>query len=582
MTRKMFITPPDTPEDEQCRPLNIPSSKEWLGIFNRALLETTLPHNWEQIHETDMTVDAAANHATSIFMRYLDDTCGSLPPPFWDDNDGDDADGNEESPFAWYEDASDWLVQAFLATTFTPQAATVFVTTARNLRLWFRTRDYGAIVRVLIDGLEVGSVDTYSAEAGLVEFAYDIPEALALSAQDAESWVLRLEHTGTANASATPTADGYAVEIIRKHLRWGFSDDEECYYRLRFNTTLNIVEVYNAATDTWQPAPEFDPRTIYQYPPVDTANPRCDAAARMTALIRESVEIQIDGVDNAATQIFIATSIIAAVSFAVGAGIVVPLVIEFLGGVLSFGSLALHEAFDNYNWDAMQCKLYCLVDSDGRIGQAGVDALYDWIVDVQQTVTEVIVLGNVLNYMGYGILSDGAAVRTEIGDCDECLSCDWQVSIYPDNVSDFGGEFRFYYANILRCTLAALTSYDIGGEVYNKDGVNVWRTTPSQVQATINTLKLHYRIHIPASSEVQRVRIYWAQEGAVNSVGWWVYVNDIALCNPASVGGTHFNVPNLSISDDWLDIRFEIAYNQSRNAYVNAIVIDGVGYNPFL
>lgn len=57
MSRKLFQTPPDTPSEIQCRTLQIPSSKEWLGIINSALLLMVNQYEWEQVHETDLSID---------------------------------------------------------------------------------------------------------------------------------------------------------------------------------------------------------------------------------------------------------------------------------------------------------------------------------------------------------------------------------------------------------------------------------------------------------------------------------------------------------------------------------------------
>lgn len=55
--RKPFLTPPTIPEGLVCRTLQIPNSKEWLGIFNSALLEMLRPYNYEQVNDTDLTID---------------------------------------------------------------------------------------------------------------------------------------------------------------------------------------------------------------------------------------------------------------------------------------------------------------------------------------------------------------------------------------------------------------------------------------------------------------------------------------------------------------------------------------------
>lgn len=54
-----FLTPPSTSETVQCRTLITPNNKEWLGVFNSALLELINPYNWEQVNNTDLTIEEA-------------------------------------------------------------------------------------------------------------------------------------------------------------------------------------------------------------------------------------------------------------------------------------------------------------------------------------------------------------------------------------------------------------------------------------------------------------------------------------------------------------------------------------------
>lgn len=79
------------PEASECRSLIIPSSAQWLGIFNSALLELTQAYNYEQVNETDLTPDEVASYCFEQYVSWLSSTCGSggdcpLPgteaPPF--------------------------------------------------------------------------------------------------------------------------------------------------------------------------------------------------------------------------------------------------------------------------------------------------------------------------------------------------------------------------------------------------------------------------------------------------------------------------------------------------------------------
>jgi hypothetical protein len=77
LVRKLFLTPPTLPETEQCRSLNIPSSKEWLGIFNNALLLTSQAFNYEQVNDTDLTAEETAELCFGIYTAWLSSTCSA-------------------------------------------------------------------------------------------------------------------------------------------------------------------------------------------------------------------------------------------------------------------------------------------------------------------------------------------------------------------------------------------------------------------------------------------------------------------------------------------------------------------------
>lgn len=93
--------------------------------------------------------------------------------PFYDDDGQMDDSTLPTAP--WYEQVSDWVITLFLAITFTPGAAIVYITTIPRLRLAFRTGNIGTIVRVLIDDIEVWTGSTYSASEGMLETVIDVP-----------------------------------------------------------------------------------------------------------------------------------------------------------------------------------------------------------------------------------------------------------------------------------------------------------------------------------------------------------------------------------------------------------------------
>lgn len=167
--------------------MTIPSSKEWLGIFNAALLATTYAYNYEQVNETDLTPEECAAYCYEKLLEYFDSTCaGGVPTPFWDD----DTDVDDESPAdvqEWYgyvtdpeappeeltfvEDAAIWGFTGFLALAtweIGAAPAILFRTIAPRFALAMRRGDLGEVIRILVDGEEAARVDTSGYDAGEV------------------------------------------------------------------------------------------------------------------------------------------------------------------------------------------------------------------------------------------------------------------------------------------------------------------------------------------------------------------------------------------------------------------------------
>lgn len=186
--RKLALTPSALPIDHIQRSLKIPSSQEWLGIFNAALLELTNPFNFEQLNETDMTPDEVAAKCFEIYVEYLSPTSeiGSAPTPYWDtDTDVDDQEpvetqtwygtvSNPEAPreeLDFVENALVWVFTGFIAAAtleIGAAPAVLFNTIAPRFILATKRGDVGEIIRILVDGQESARVDTSSYTAGEV------------------------------------------------------------------------------------------------------------------------------------------------------------------------------------------------------------------------------------------------------------------------------------------------------------------------------------------------------------------------------------------------------------------------------
>lgn len=192
MVRKLFLTPPTMPGENQCRSLEIPSSPEWLGIFNQALLQLAQPYNYEQVNDTDLTPEVVAAYCYQAYVDWLESTCaggtGEIPTPFWDDvTDTDDQFPTETQPWYGYvddpllppgeltfiEQAGIWAFAGLLAVSGAPGAAIVFNTTAPSFVLAMRGDDFAEVIRILLDGQDAAEVET----TGDPDELYQVPLA---------------------------------------------------------------------------------------------------------------------------------------------------------------------------------------------------------------------------------------------------------------------------------------------------------------------------------------------------------------------------------------------------------------------
>jgi len=82
MPTAYFLTPPDIPEGLACRTLTMPSSLEWLGIFNSLLGYLTEEWRYIQENETDLTpAETVAKMKEIIDQYYWNSECGAVIQP---------------------------------------------------------------------------------------------------------------------------------------------------------------------------------------------------------------------------------------------------------------------------------------------------------------------------------------------------------------------------------------------------------------------------------------------------------------------------------------------------------------------
>lgn len=185
---RKILTPPAMPDEVIVRELEIPSSQEWLGVFNFLLLQATYSWAWEQLYDTDLTPEESAAKCYEIYVKYLSSHAlpTSAPTPYWDeDTEVDDEQPADTQP--WYGTVSDpeapaaeldfvenlavWLMTGFLAVgtwEIGAAPAILFHTIAPKFILAQKRGDFGEVIRILVDGQDAARVDTSAASPGQV------------------------------------------------------------------------------------------------------------------------------------------------------------------------------------------------------------------------------------------------------------------------------------------------------------------------------------------------------------------------------------------------------------------------------
>lgn len=188
--------------------LQFPDDKLWSANFLKALLMLSQSWRWEQVNETDLTPDEAAEQWRSVIWAWLDTppSCpDTSPTPYWDDGtDVDDQSPWETQP--WYGQVSDpdapadeltleenaaiWIISGFVLVAGGIGAAIAYHTIAPRFVLAWRRGDIGELWRVVIDAADYTVVDTSAYAEG------DVIEIPVLPDQEIEEHDIMIIKTG--------------------------------------------------------------------------------------------------------------------------------------------------------------------------------------------------------------------------------------------------------------------------------------------------------------------------------------------------------------------------------------------------
>lgn len=225
------------------------------------------------------------------------------------------------------------------------------------------------------------------------------------------------------------------MRFVRKRL----SENDIQPAGTRWNADCDCVQVTNDGGITWVDDPGLDPRTnpALLLPPNTGPDVKCAAAAGMTEYFRHNVDARIREVNV----IGLANATFAIVGVFIPVGVIVGLFFAVSSAMLTYAAAIVEAAFTEDVYDDIRNLLYCLLDADGRIDDAGYD---EFRLQLASSVGNVVVDGMVdLAFQMAGVvgLSNAGA---KLADPDaECESCGW-CEVYDFAISDYGFTGTMY------------------------------------------------------------------------------------------------------------------------------------------
>jgi hypothetical protein len=162
--------PPPSVDPDAADLIYVAYNPFWAEVLGAATMALQEPSTWAGEHD-DVILALNRANTFALMLQTPVTVGGDDLSPFWDDTDGADADGTPiESEYSYQDRLEDWVIAAFVASSGVPGAAALYLTIAPRFRLFFKTRNYGGIVRIFVDDVAMGDVDTYSAAPGLTFF----------------------------------------------------------------------------------------------------------------------------------------------------------------------------------------------------------------------------------------------------------------------------------------------------------------------------------------------------------------------------------------------------------------------------
>jgi len=429
-----YPTPVSIPDDTTCLMIQVPASDEWWGLMVGVLYTLTLEWNWQQ-YEGGLDRDVAAAAWQVMFDQAIDiaavsNECSlTVPAPYWDDTNGDDADDEEPindqewygeldvDGITWKERVGIWAITAFVAIAATPAAAIAFLPIANRFALAFHQHDLGGIVRVLIDGVEMATVDTYAPTDGVISVPIALSPSMGLLEDVPPQMLIVMSEDVNPAVDGTPN-----IQVIRQRL----APDQVTPKNLRYDTECDCVQQTPDDGTTWIDTPQADPRhgDGFRLPARTSTDPQCDAAANMTVHIQAT----FDAIIGSSSALQAANAVFGVFSlFFFEFGIVIDAILAVVSAIFAVGTSTLEGALTSDVYDQLLCIIFCNINLDGTVTADQYDAIYNQVdtAPAPMAGTAASVIKLLLSTWGEVELSNAGARGEEVGDCSACTDCQW-------------------------------------------------------------------------------------------------------------------------------------------------------------
>jgi len=402
---------------------------EWTPYILGALTSLTLQATWKT--DDPAVLWLAQRRAMSLLAGISAGYPGERP--FWETEDDLDDETLPEAP--WYEKISDWIITAFLAVTFTPDAAIVYNSTIPRMRLVFRSGDLGATVRVLIDGVEALYESLYSETPGIVERIVEaVPtEGFRGLLGTEPPYVLRIEKADSDPDTKLEVVlgdirpeDGSEVQFRQlEHCPLEFSSDGGGTWIEIYSAADCVVDGINEAIANDTIATPADIEALGRATPPDTTEPSYGYLCAGIKAVVDKVEDYLDAVLAAIDLSKETMAIISDIAALTVVGdVAVNDILALIADSTAAGTAAIRAAKGANSLDELKKELYCLAKADGGFF---VETFNDWRAsDVGANIWKIAMIeaSKAVSWAEWATVYAVAATN-EDNSCEAGYDCGW-------------------------------------------------------------------------------------------------------------------------------------------------------------